>query len=127
MDRELALHDLWEEGLQHLSFHCIPDFKIKSGQMLLVCTQYPKAPIKSINSQVTQQLSSPANYTVQITLSCQPLTHVRTHTHQNTYYIWQVLPLITSCARGVSASKHLWPVVNNPHPNAELWLFFHSL
>lgn len=71
-------------GRKDVNTFVILGFRIKPGQTAPVCTQYPKAPIKSINSQVIQQLSSPANYIVQITLSCQPPTHmcecVRTHT-----------------------------------------------
>lgn len=71
-------------------FYCILGFKIKPGQTLPVCTQYSEAPVKSINSQVIQQLSSPGNYIVQITLSCQPLTHMceRVHAHTSTHLLY---------------------------------------
>lgn len=81
-------------------------FKIKPGQTLPVRAQYPKAPIKSINSQVIQQLSRPANYIVQITLSCQPPTHVcecvRTHTSTHLLYMAGVTSHYLLCLGSVS-------------------------
>lgn len=66
--------------MTHGRTHPLPQHSWFQSNTARTHSQHPKAPIRSINSQVIQQPSGSANYIVQITLSCQPLTHV-THTH----------------------------------------------